>query len=52
MEFFRTKSQEVTGGEKCKSKVVPMPDYAPLYEDVGGKGGVAPLILNLGARWR
>jgi len=29
-----------------------MSNYAPLYEDVGGNGGVAPLILNVGARWR
>jgi hypothetical protein len=50
--IFRPTTQEVAGGEACKGKVVPMSNYAPLYEDVGGNFGVAPLILNLGARWR
>lgn len=36
----------------CNSKVVTMPNYATLYKDVGGNRGVAPLTLNLGARWR
>jgi hypothetical protein len=49
---FRTNSQEVKGGEMCKSKVVPMPKYGTLYQDVGGNRGVAPLTPNLGARWR
>jgi hypothetical protein len=49
---FLTNSQEVKGGEMCKSKVLPMPNYGTLYQDVGGNRGVAPLTRNLGARWR
>jgi hypothetical protein len=35
---------------KFKGKVVPMLNYAPRHENVRGSGGIAPRILNLGAR--
>jgi len=37
---------------KGKGKVIPLLNYAPLHEDVLGRGGIAPRILNLGDRWR
>jgi hypothetical protein len=35
-----------------KSKIVPVHNSAPLHEDVKASGGIAPRILNLGARCR
>jgi hypothetical protein len=35
-----------------KGKYVPMLNLAPRHGDVWGSGGIAPHILNLGARWR
>jgi hypothetical protein len=33
-------------------KVVPVLNYVPRHEDVLGRGGIAPRILDLGTRWR
>jgi len=35
-----------------KGKNIPVLNWAPGQKDVCGRGGTAPRILNLGARWR
>jgi len=40
------------GKGEGKGKVVPVFNEAQRHEDVLGSGGIAPLILDLGTRWR
>jgi hypothetical protein len=35
-----------------KGKVSSVLNQEPRHENVSGSGGIAPLILNLGTRWR